>query len=178
MRIFVSLAAAAFFGLCAGTLPAAAQSAPGAAPLRVSADVVTSARNGKGAQGVLCVQQSVFFPGDWVIFRAQVSDANGVPLTADQIAQRGVKVSVATAEGAKLSLEYGPHPPPNVPVPSHALYFVAPYHIAQEHPTGSLPWTLTVSDNQNHTVTFTPIGQAAGVAVLQIAAKADSASSK
>jgi hypothetical protein len=173
MRITLSLAAAAaFVGLCAAALPAQAQTAPVAAPLRGAAGVVTSARNGKGAQGAICVQQSAFFPGDWVVFRAVVSDANGTPLTADQIAQRGVKVSVKTAEGATFSLQFGPHPPPDVPAPQHDNYFVATYHIAADHPTGNLPWTLTVMDAQNRTLTFNPIGQAAGLAVLQIAAKA------
>jgi hypothetical protein len=176
MRIILGLAvAAAFVGLCANALPAQAQTAPAAAPLHVMADVVTGARNGKGVQGAICVQQSVFFPGDWVIFRAVVSDANGTPLTGDQIAQRGVKVSVKTAEGATFPLNYGPHPPPEVPVPQHDNYFVAAYHIAADHPTGNLPWTLTVTDAQNRTLTFNPIGQTAGVAVLQIAAKAAAA---
>jgi hypothetical protein len=176
MRIPTGLAVAAFAAVCAYAVPASAQSAPGAAPMRVMADVVTSARNGKGAQGVICVQQSVFFPGDTVIFRAVVSDANGTALTEEQIKQRGVKVLVTTGEGAKIPLVYQPHPPPNVPVPRHELYFAAAYPIAHEHPTGNLPWTLTVTDNANHTVTFAPIGQDAGIAVLQIAAKADTAS--
>jgi hypothetical protein len=176
MRIIFGFAAAALFaGLCAGALPAQAQTAPAAAPMHVAADVVTSARNGKGAQGAICVQQSVFFPGDWVIFRALVSDANGTPFTADQLTQRGVKVSVKTAEGSTFPLQYGPHPPPEVQVPRHDNYFVAAYHIAADHPTGNLPWTLTVTDAENHTLTFNPIGQAAGIAVLQIAAKAPAA---
>jgi hypothetical protein len=176
MRNILSLAAAAaFVGLGASALPAQAQTAPATAPLRVAADVVTGARNGKGAQGVICVQQSVFFPGDWVIFRALVSDANGTPLTAEQIAQRGVKVSVKTGEGTTMPLQYGVHPPPDVPVPQHDNYFAAAYHIAADHPTGNLPWTLTVTDAQNHTLTFNPIGQAAGIAILQIAAKAPAA---
>jgi hypothetical protein len=178
MRNIVALSAAALLAVATNAMPAAAQTAPAAGPLTVSADVVTSARNGKGVQGAICVQQSVFFPGDWVIFRAQVADATGKPLTAEQIAQRGVKVSVKTAEGATFPLQYGPHPPPDVPVPQHENYFVAAYHIAQDHPTGNLPWTLTVTDAQNRTVTFTPIGQGAGVAVLQIAARAPAAPAK
>ncbi len=129
-------------------------------------------------QGVVCVAQSVFAPGDTIIFRAVVSDAAGVPLTGDQITQRGVKVVVTTGEGANIPLVYQPHPPPNVPVPSHALYFAAAYPVAHEHPTGTLTWTVAATDNAGHTATFAPIGQAAGVAVLQIVAKTDPASAK
>ena len=179
MRIVSALAVAAFFGLCAQALPAAAQTAPAAAPLRVQADVVTSAVNGKGVQGAICVQQSVFFPGDTVIFRAVVADANGTALTADQVKQRGVQVVVTTGEGAKIPLVYEMHPPEQVPAPVRAYYFAAAYHIAGEHPTGTLPWTMTVTDAAGHTVSFTPIGgAAAGLGALQIAAKAPPAAAK
>ncbi len=178
MRILIGLAVSAFLGLCTGALPASAQSAPGAAALRLNADVVTSARQGKGVQGALCVTQSVFAPGDTIIFRAVVADANGVPLTGEQITQRGVKVVVTTGEGAKVPLVYQPHPPPNVPVPSHALYFAAAYPVSHDHPTGTLTWTAAATDNAGHTAAFAPIGQEVGVAVLQIVAKTDPAAAK
>jgi hypothetical protein len=178
MRIFTGLAAAALLALSANALPAAAQSAPGAANLRINADVVTSARQGKGVQGVVCVTQSVFAPGDTIIFRAVVTDAAGTPLTAEQITQRGVKVVVTTGEGAKIPLVYIPHPPPNVPVPNHALYFAVAYPVAHDHPTGTLTWTAAATDNAGHTASFAPIGQEVGVAVLQIVAKTDPASAK
>jgi hypothetical protein len=146
--------------------------------MRVMADVVTSARNGKGVQGAICVAQSVFAPGDIIIFRAQVSDANGTPLNADQLKQRGVKVLVTTGEGAKIPLVYGVHPPPNVPVPLHENYFAATYPVSHDHPTGSLTWTLVVTDGQGRTVGFTPIGQASGNGTLQIVSKADPAAAK
>ena len=171
MRILTGLAVAAFLGLSASALPASAQSAPGVAPLRINADVVTSARQGKGVQGAVCVTQSVFAPGDTIIFRAVVSDAAGVALTGDQITQRGVKVLVTTGEGARIPLVYQPHPPPNVPVPNHSLYFAAAYPVSHDHPTGTLTWTVSATDNAGHTASFAPIGQEVGVAVLQIVAK-------
>lgn len=171
MRIFVGLAAAALFGLSASVLPAAAQTAPAAGPLRVEGDVVSSAVNGKGVQGQICVSQSVFFPGDTIVFRAIVADANGTPLTADQLKQRGVKVVATTSEGAKIPLVYEQHPPPNIPSPGRAYYFAAAYHISGDHPTGILPWTMVVTDGDGHTVKFTPIGTNDGNGVLQIAAK-------
>jgi hypothetical protein len=107
-----------------------------------------------------------------------VSDANGTLLTGDQITQRGVKVVVTTGEGATIPLVYEQHPPPNAPVPKHDLYFAAAYPISHEHPTGTLTWTVTATDSAGHSASFVPIGQAAGVAVLQIVAKADPASAK
>jgi hypothetical protein len=178
MRILTGIAAVAFVSLCASALPAAAQSSPGAAPLRLNADVVTSARQGKGVQGAICVTQTVFAPGDTIIFRAVVSDENGVQLTEDQLKQRGVKVVVTTGEGAKIPLVYEQHPPPNIPVPKHDLYFAAAYPIAHEHPTGTLTWTAVATDSAGHTVSFVPIGQQTGVTVIQIVAKADPASAK
>ena len=172
MRIFVGLVAAAFACLCAAAAPASAQTAPATSPLRVEADVATSASNGPGVQGAICVSQSVFFPGSTVVFRAIVSDANGTPLSGDQITARGVKVVVTTSEGAQIPLVYEVHPPPSVPSPGRAYYFAAAYHISETHPTGILPWTLTVTDNKGGTVKFTPIGTNPGNGVLQIAAKA------
>ena len=178
MRILTGLAAVAFLSLCASALPAAAQSTTVAVPLRLNADVVTSARQGKGVQGAICVQQSVFAPGDTIIFRAVVTDANNVPLTQDQLTQRGVKVVVTTGEGATIPLVYEQHPPPNIPVPKHDLYFAAAYPISHEHPTGTLTWTAVATDTAGHSITFAPIGQVTGVTVLQIVAKADPASAK
>lgn len=178
MRNFVALAFVALLAPCTGVAPAAAQSAPAAAPLRVLGDVVTSAVDGPGAQGVICVQQSVFFPGSTVIFRAVVSDANGTPLTADQLTQRGVKVVVTTSEGAKIPLVYEMHPPTQVPAPKREYYFAGAYHIAQTHPTGMLPWTMAVTDGQGHSISFSPISDTLGNGVLQIAAKAAPASAK
>jgi hypothetical protein len=180
MRYLTGFAAAAFLSLGAHALPAAAQSAPGtvAVPLRLNADVVTSARQGKGVQGAICVAQSVFAPGDTIIFRAVVTDANNVPLTQDQLTQRGIKVVVTTGEGATIPLVYEQHPPPNIPVPKHDLYFAAAYPISHEHPTGTLTWTAAVTDNAGHSITFAPIGQVTGVTTLQIVAKGDPASAK
>jgi hypothetical protein len=169
MRIFIGIAVAALAGLCAAAAPAAAQTAPN---MSVEADIVTSAANGPGAQGAICVSQSVFFPGSTVIFRAVVADANGTALTGDQLTARGVKVVVTTSEGATIPLVYELHPPPNIPAPARENYFAAAYHISESHPTGMLPWTMTVTDNAGHTLKFKPIGDNPGNGVLQIAAKA------
>ena len=170
MRILTGLAVAAFAGVCAAT-PAFAQTAP-ASPLRVEADVVSGAANGPAVQGAICVSQSVFFPGNTVVFRAVVSDADGTPLSADQLKARGVKVVVTTGEGATIPLVYEVHPPPNIPAPAREYYFAAAYHISDSHPTGMLPWSLTVTDAQGQSVKFKPIGDTPGNGVLQIAAKA------
>ena len=50
-------------------------------------------------------------------------------------------------------------------------YFGASYKFALDHPLGTLPWTLTVTDNAGNSVDFQPIGQATGASVLTIADK-------
>lgn len=168
MRIFIGIAVAALAAMCAAA-PALAQTAPN---LNVQADIVTGAVNGPGVQGAICVSQSVFFPGSTVIFRAVVADGSGTPLTGDQLKARGVKVVVTTGEGATIPLVYEVHPPMNIPAPARENYFAAAYHISDSHPTGMLPWSLTVTDNAGHTLKFKPIGDNPGNGVLQIAAKA------
>jgi hypothetical protein len=79
---------------------------------------------------------------------------------------------VTTGEGAQIPLVYEIHPPPEIPSPGREYYFAAAYHISDSHPTGMLPWSLTVTDAQGNTVKFKPIGDNPGNGVLQIAAKA------
>jgi hypothetical protein len=187
MRVLKTLAFSAYAVVVLGlaTAAAQAQSAPAQpAPAkaepstgtayRIYADVVTSGTS-KGVQGVVCVNQDVFFPGDLIVFRAVISDgATGVELTAADVTQRGLQVVATLSDGTKVPLTLKAHPPvPNAPV--HESYWTGTLVIHADHPTGTLPWALTASDNQGHTGTFTPVGQAAGEAVLTIAQKGPAA---
>ena len=181
MRVPKTLAPLAFalavFGLA--TLAANAQQAPGkpvpgtGTAFRIYADVVANGTR-VGVQGIPCVNQAVFFPGD-IIWRAVIADgATGVALTPAEVAQRGIAVVTTLTDGTKISLTLKNHPPPpNAPV--HESYFSGALLIKADHPTGTLPWTLTATDSQGHTGTFTPVGQSAGVAVLTIAEKGPAA---
>ncbi len=167
-------------GLGLAAQAAYAQSAPAPAPAlpvpstgtayRIYADVVISAAS-KSVQGKSCVNQSIFFPGDIIVWRAVVADAaTGVELTPADVAQRGLKVVAILADGTNIPLALKNHPPPpNAPV--HESYWSGALLIKPDHPTGTLPWTLTTTDSQGKTGTFTPPGQASGAAVLTIAQK-------
>lgn len=182
MRVPKSFAALAFAVtvLALAAQSAYAQTAPAPAPAkpvpgtgtayRIYADVVTSGTS-KGVQGVPCVQQNVFFPGDVIVWRAVIADAaTGVELTPADVAQRGLQVVATLKDGTKVPLTLKNHPPPpNAPV--HETYWSGTLFVKADHPTGTMPWTLTTSDNQGKSGTFTPPGQASGASVLTIAQK-------
>jgi hypothetical protein len=142
---------------------AGAQTAPGK-PLayRVFADVVADR---------VCIPRSVFNPGDTIVWRAEVQDPAGVRLTAAQIKTLGIKAVVALKDGTKVPLNFGIHPPfPNAPATD--TYWSGAYFVKGDHPTGTMPWTVMVTDAAGNTVNFSPIGEANGVTVLTIAEKA------
>jgi len=168
MKLLTPLALAAVI-LAAAAPPAGAQST---APYRIVADTVTAGGN-PGVQGVGCVNETVFFPGDVVVFRAVVADgATGTPLTQADITSRGITAVVTTSEGRAIPMRFGMHPPPNVQAPKRAPYWSGTMPISREHATGTLPWSLTVTDSQGVKTTYSPIGQDAGVSVLMIAERA------
>lgn len=188
MRASTSLAvlALAVAALGLATVAADAQPAPAAAApallvpstgttYRIYADTVTSGTDIHGMQGAPCVNQTMFFAGSVVVFRAVISDAaTGVELTAADVAQRGIKAVVTLSDGTKQPLTMKNHPPPPA-APVHMSYLSGALFIKADHPTGTLPWTLAVTDSKGNTGTFTPVGQAAGVAVLTIIPKAPAA---
>jgi hypothetical protein len=157
--------------IVASTTVAAPVSAQSTAPFRVVADTVTSGNN-PGVQGVPCVNETVFFPGDVVVFRAVVADGpSGTPLTAAEVTSRGITAVVTTSEGRTIPMRFGMHPPPNVQAPRRAPYWSGTMPIPRDHATGTLPWSITVTDSQGAKTTYSPIGQDAGVSVLTIAEK-------
>jgi hypothetical protein len=140
---------------------------------RIYADTVANGQK-PGVQGVPCVNQSIFPVGDLIVWRAVISDGpTGVELTAADVAQRGLQAAVTLADGTKIPVRLSVHPP--FPNPGHESYWSGSLFIRADHPTGTLPWTLTVTDNQGRTGTFTPAGQASGNAVLTLVAKAPAA---
>jgi len=135
----------------------ARQSEAGQPAFRVMSDIV--------AEGV-CVHQSVFAPGDTIIWRAVVQDNDGVPIAAGAIKARGITAIVTLSDGTTFALR-----PPEANAPASQVFWTVPWHVPRLHRTGTLPWTLTVSDRSGGKAVFTPIGQAAGAAVLTIAKK-------
>jgi hypothetical protein len=154
---FIALAIALFAAIT--PLAAGAQSKP--LPYRVYGDVVADR---------VCTPRLTFNPGDVIVWRVEIQDAAGVKLTADRIKALGITGVITLKDGTKLPLKYSIHPPfPNAPLTD--MYWDATYKVAPDHPTGTMPWTATVTDASGNTVTFTPIGQSNGASVLTIAEK-------
>jgi hypothetical protein len=191
---FARLLAAVGFAVCASvTLAVAAGAQQTAAPppplpnadspavtagdraYRIFADVVTSGIGRPGVQGANCVTQTVFFPGDSIVFRAVVADGpTGTPLGTADIARLGLVGAVTLSDGTKIPMSLKSHPPPPN-APAHNTYWSGSTRIPVDHPTGTLKWTMTLTDKAGHTVTFAPMGQANGETVLTIAQKGPAA---
>ena len=165
----------------AGTTDAQQAPAPNAPPVtagdktyRIFAEVITSGE-ASGLQGVGCVSQTVFFPGDAIVFRAVIADGpSGTPLSAADVARLGLAATVTLSDGSKAALRLGMHPPPPQ-VPVHSTYWSGAIKTAPDHPTGTLKWTLTVTDRAGAKVTFEPMGQVNNVTVLTLAPRAPAA---
>jgi hypothetical protein len=148
----------------AGPGIAGAQTAPAGKGLayRVFADVVAAR---------ICIPRSTFNPGDTIVWRAEIQDPSGVRLTDERIKALGITAAVTFKDGTKVPLKFGIHPPfPNPPATD--TYWAGALFIKNDHPTGTMPWTVTVTDAAGNTVNFTPIGQNNGLSVLTIAEKA------
>jgi hypothetical protein len=152
-----------FMALC---LALASSGASAATKYYVTADVV---RGTPGAQGPACVANTVFFPGEHIVWRAVVFDAaTHTPLTEDQAKALGVRVSVQIDTGTTLNMRLGLHPP-NPKAPNRQLFWSTGYPIPAGAPIGTMKWTLAVVDNNKDTGSFAPIGQDAGLNLLTIA---------
>ena len=163
MKLWTSLAIACIAFAMAAPGVAGAQSAPGKAlAYRVFADVVAAR---------ICIPRNTFNPGDTIVWRAEIQDPAGVRLLDAQIKALGIQAVVTLKDGTKIPLKFGIHPPfPNPPATD--TYWAGAYFVKGDHPTGTLPWTVTVTDAAGNTVNFAPIGQGNGLSVLTIAEKA------
>ncbi|HXP93766.1 MAG TPA: hypothetical protein VN905_09885 [Candidatus Binatia bacterium] len=142
---------------------------------RIAADVVTAGVGRPGVQGANCVNQTVFFPGDTIVFRAVIADGpTGTPLSTADVARLGVQAVVSLSDGSKVTMKLGSHPPPPN-APAHSTFWSGSIGIPASHPTGTLKWTLTATDKAGHAVNFAPMGQDAGTTVLTLAQKAPAA---
>ena len=102
---------------------------------RLFADVVTSGAGRPGVQGALCVTQTVFFPGDLIVFRSVIADGpTGTPLTAADVARLGLTAVVSLSDGSKVPLRLGTHPPPpNAPL--HSTFWSGSLSTKGDHRT-------------------------------------------
>lgn len=119
-------------------------------------------------QGPVCVANTVFFPGEMIVFHADIFDAEtGELMDADDIAERNVRLTVRLDPGEELSLGFIPHGEPENP---DVWYWAAAWEIPADYPTGTITYTLEATDDEGRTGTFTPIEQAASINLLTIVA--------
>lgn len=143
----------------------------------IKADAV---RGAQGAQGAVCVPNSVFFPGEMVVFRAEVYDAaTGEELSFDQIQERGITATVKLDNGESVEMFFPPPegegPPPaegeeGPPPGANLEFFRGPWAIPADFPTGLYNWTIEVTDAEGNTAEFEPIGATFGAGGITIQA--------
>lgn len=128
----------------------------------VQADMVRSA---EGAMGEVCVPNSVFHPGESIVWRAYVFDGEtGERVDAAQIEERGLTVTVML-DGEPLEMAYFPHPPGAENV---EFYWTHAWKIPADQPMGMYTWSVVVRDAAGAEVVFEPIGQGIGLPNLTI----------
>ena len=137
----------------------------------IKADMV---RGAEGAMGAVCVPNSVFYPGEKIIFRAVVYDAEtGEELKFEEIQERGIQATVHIEGREDLVMFY---PPPGADEaegagpPPGAEYFRGPWPIPLDMPQGMYGWTVSVTDADGNTAEFEPIGAAIGAGSITIQA--------
>jgi hypothetical protein len=131
-------------------------------------------RSAQGAMGPVCVPNSVFHPGERIIFRAIVFDAEtGEEMKFEDVQERGIEATVHIEGHDDIAMFY---PPPAAEgaegegPPPGADYFRGPFPIAIGTPEGMYGWHITVTDAEGNTAEFQPIGGAIGLNSITIQA--------
>lgn len=130
---------------------------------------MNTVRGGTGAKGPVCVSNTVFQPGESVVWQMEVFDAaTGAQLTQAAIEQRGIKVTIGLDNGKTIDAEYGGHPP-SAPAANQDHFWTGAWEIPEDAATGTYNYTVTVTDDNGNKDAFTPIGQNVGLNQLTIA---------
>lgn len=125
----------------------------------VKADMVRA--DGAVVHGPVCVPNSVFNPGEKIVFRASVIDAvTGAELAFEDVQARGLK-AIVKFEGHDDVAMFFP-PAGGADMPPGPSFFRGPWEIPADAPAGAYAWHVEVVDAQGNTATFEPIGQAFG----------------
>jgi len=140
------LTAGVAFAVCLAA--ASAVEAQDVQKLFVEGDIVRG-NTPMGATGPICVLTSQFRRGENVVFRIRVRNPHGKILD-----DKGVKgIVVELADGRKLPVRYGGHPPRN---PTD-FFFTAAWMIPADYPTGSLGYSVTATDLEGNSVKWEPL---------------------
>src|SRR5712672_4706295 len=134
--------------LCAVAAGAAPSSAQDNQKMFIEGDLVRG-NTPLGATGPICVLTSQFKRGENVVFRIRVRNPQGKILD-----DKGVKsIVVELADGRKLPVRYGGHPP-RTPTD---FFFTAAWMIPADYPTGSLGYSVVATDLDGKSVTWEPL---------------------
>ena len=133
----------------------------------VKADMVRA--DGAVVHGPVCVPNSVFYPGEKVVFRASVIDAvTGKELALEDVQARGLKAVVKLEGHEDIAMVFPPAG--GADMPPGPSFFRGPWAIPADAPAGAYAWRVEVVDAQGNAATFEPIGQAFGANSVTIVA--------
>lgn len=134
----------------------------------VKADMVRA--DGPVLHGPVCVPNSVFYPGEKIVFRASVVDAvTGAELAFEDVQARGLKAVVKLEGHDDVAMAFPPAGGEGMPPgPS---FFRGPWTIPSDAPAGAYGWRVEVVDAQGNAAAFEPIGQAFGANSVTIVAE-------
>lgn len=125
----------------------------------VKADMVRA--DGAVVHGPVCVPNSVFYPGEKVVFRASVIDAvTGAELAFEDVQARGLQATVKFEGHPDIAMFFPPAG--GADMPPGPSFFRGAFEIPADAPAGAYAWHIEVADAQGNTATFEPIGQAFG----------------
>ena len=125
----------------------------------VKADMVRA--DGAVVHGPVCVPNSVFYPGEKVVFRASVVDAvTGAELAFEDVQARGLQATVKLEGHPDITMFFPPAG--GADMPPGPSFFRGAFEIPADAPAGAYAWHIEVADAQGNTATFEPIGQAFG----------------
>jgi hypothetical protein len=125
---------------------ASAAHAQGAQKLFFEGDMV---RGGQVPSGAPCVLDNQFKHKEQVVFRVRVTDADGKNL--DDKALKSLVIELSN--GQKLPARFHGHPPKPPPTD---FFWVAPWIIPGDFPTGSLSYTVTATELDGTTQSWQP----------------------
>jgi hypothetical protein len=121
-------------------LAAIGAQAQGAPKFHFEGDMVRGAQVQSGAP---CVLNNQFKHKEQVVFRVRVTDADG-----KNIDDKGLKsLEIELANGQKIAARFHGHPPKD----ATDFFWVAPWVIPSDFPTGSLAYTVTATDLNGQT---------------------------
>jgi len=108
-----------------------------------------------------CVQLNMFAKNEQIVFRVRIYD----PTTGQAMDNTTIdKIEIKFKNGTALDpMKYGPHPKD---APNES-FWTQSFVIPEDFPTGALDFTVTATDKEGRTGTFTPIHYSPS-ALLQI----------